>query len=363
MNRLFTFVLLLFASCSFAQNTVSVFGRVVDAKTREPLIGVNIILGGTGQGTTTDLEGRYELSGVTPGSYNITASYIGYISNTRSNVIVQTKGNDDINFELVEGGLELEEVVIKANPFQTSIVTPLSLQRLSPDEIKTYPGGNNDIAKVVQTLPGVSGSAGGFRNDVIIRGGAPNENVYYLDGIEIPNINHFSTQGSAGGPVGLLNVDFIDGVELAASSFGARYDNPLSGVLQFDQRIGNPRERQTNIRVSASETALTTEGPILKGDQSESNTSYILSVRRSYLQFLFEVIGLPIRPDYWDYQYKINHKIDDRNTVFLTGIGSIDNFSVKAPEDFDAEQQAVLDQVPVMDDYRRAWLETPPQRR
>ncbi len=331
-----------------AQTEVSLFGKVFDEKTKEPLIGVNIILEGTDQGTTTDLDGKYILENITPGSYNISASYLGYVTFTRSNIIVKSKGNDDINFSLIEGGLQFQTIEVTANPFQTSIESPLSLQRLSPEEIKTYPGGNNDIAKVVQSLPGVSGSIGGFRNDVIIRGGAPNENVYYLDGIEIPNINHFSTQGSAGGPVGLLNVDFIEGVELSSSAFGAKYDNVLSGVLQFDQKVGNQRERQTNLRLGASETALTTEGPLFKGDKSESNTSYIVSVRRSYLQFLFELIGLPIRPDYWDYQYKINHKIDNNNSIFITGIGSIDDFSVKAPDNFDFEQQAVLDQVPII---------------
>ncbi len=351
MKTIIVVILMGFTTIGISQNLVSIFGLVTDSRTGEPLVGVNIILEGTNLGTTTDLAGKYELKGIIPGSYNITASYLGYVSNTRSNVIIQSKGNDDINFEMVEGDFELETVVIKANPFQNSIVSPLSLQRLSPDEIKTYPGGNNDIAKVVQSLPGVAGSIGGFRNDVIIRGGAPNENVYYLDGIEIPNINHFSTQGSAGGPVGMLNVDFIEGVELTTSAFGARYDNPLSGVLQFDQRVGNQRERQTNFRISASEAALTTEGPLFKGESSASNTSYIVSVRRSYLQFLFELIDLPIRPDYWDYQYKINHKIDDRNTIFLTGIGSIDNFSVKAPETFDAEQQATLDQVPIIEQW------------
>lgn len=350
-----TILAVILAICVFtftlsAQN-VSIFGTVKDAKTLEPLIGVNIILEGTDKGTTSDLNGLYELLNVAPGSYNITASYIGYATITRSNVIIQSKGNDYINFLLSESGLELETVVVKANPFQSSVVSPLSLQRLSPEEIKTYPGGNNDIAKVVQSLPGVAGSVGGFRNDVIIRGGAPNENVYYLDGIEIPNINHFSTQGSAGGPAGILNVDFIEGVELSSSAFGAQYDNALSGVLQFDQKVGNKREYQTNLRVSASETALTTEGPLFKGKKEEANTSYIVSVRRSYLQFLFEMIGLPIRPDYWDYQYKINTKINDRNSIFLTGIGAIDDFSVKAPENFDVSQQAVIDQVPVIEQY------------
>lgn len=331
-----------------AQTTVSIYGTVTDGRTADPLIGVTIQIGEGQTGTVTDIDGKYELTGITPGSYNFSASYLGYQTATRSNVIVQSKGNDAINFELLETQTDLETVVVRANPFQTNRTTPLSLQRLSPDEIKTYPGGNNDIAKVVQSLPGIQGSVAGFRNDVIIRGGAPNENVYYLDGIEIPNINHFSTQGSAGGPVGLLNVDFIEGVELASSAFDARYDNPLSGVLQFDQRVGNRRERQTNLRISASEAALTTEGPFLKKDKTESNTSYLLSVRRSYLQFLFAAIGLPIRPDYYDYQYKINHIIDDYNTIYLTGIGSIDDFSVEADEEFEPERAAQLEQVPII---------------
>ncbi|MEO0877560.1 MAG: TonB-dependent receptor, partial [Bacteroidota bacterium] len=189
---------------------------------------------------------------------------------------------------------------------------------------------------------------GGFRNDVIIRGGAPNENVYYLDGMEIPNINHFATQGSAGGPVGLLNVSFIEDVDLTTSAFNARYDNPLSGVLQFNQRVGNTREGRANIRISASEAALTGEGPLFRNGSEPAKTSFIGSVRRSYLQLLFEVIGLPILPDYWDYQYKITHQLNDYNQINLLGVGSIDDFGVNVPDDFDALDQAFLEQVPII---------------
>ena len=91
-------------------------------------------------------------------------------------------------------------------------------------------------------MPGLSPSIGGFRNDIIIRGGAPNETVYYLDGIEIPNINHFSTQGSAGGPRGMINIAFIQEVTLSTSAFGVEYDNPLSGVLSFEQKDGNSNQ-------------------------------------------------------------------------------------------------------------------------
>ena len=155
-------------------------------------------------------------------------------------------------------------------------------------------------------MPGISPSIGGFRNDIIIRGGAPNETVYYLDGIEIPNINHFSTQGSAGGPVGMINVSFIREVTLSSSAFGAEFDNPLSGVLSFQQREGDPNRFGGNFRFGASEAGLTLEGPLFRKNKSEpSKTTFLFSARRSYLQFLFELIGLPIRPDYWDFQWKV----------------------------------------------------------
>ncbi|MEO1052512.1 MAG: TonB-dependent receptor [Bacteroidota bacterium] len=341
-------LLSLTAATIYAQNTGKIAGKVTDSKTGEELIGVNVLVDGTSMGAVTDLEGNYIINDIPAGSYNVIASYIGYQSITRYNIVVRSGGNPDLNFELKEALEQLGEVVVQASPFEKLNETPLSIQRLTQEEIATYPGGNNDIAKVVQSLPGVSSSVGGFRNDVIIRGGAPNENVYFLDGVEIPNINHFATQGSAGGPVGLLNVSFFEGVTLTSSAFGAQYDNVLSGVLQFDQRTGNAREVKTNVRVSASEAALTMEGPLFKKDGETANTTFIASVRRSYLQFLFQVIGLPFLPDYWDYQYKINHKIDDYNELNIIGLGSIDDFSINIPDDIDAEQQANLDQVPVI---------------
>ena len=232
---------ILFNSALRAQPSGQLSGFVRDARTREPLIGVTIQVEGTDLGSISDTKGFYAIQAIPARTYTVTASYVGYQAATQYNVVVRSGGNPELNFELQEAIGELKEVTIEASPFQKLVETPNSIQRLSQEEIATYPGGNNDIAKVVQSLPGVSGSVG-FRNDVIIRGGAPNENVYYLDGVEIPNINHFATQGSAGGPVGLLNVSFIEGVTLSTSSFPAPYDNVLSGVLQFDQRTGDPQK-------------------------------------------------------------------------------------------------------------------------
>jgi len=334
--------------CSLlAQTTGTLRGTVTDARTGEPLIGATVLVLQSDYGVATDVDGRFEISGIPVETYNVQASYVGYENSTRFNVVVRSEGNQELNFELTSSTSTLDEVVVTPNPFEKTSATPLSIQSLSQEEITQYPGGNNDIAKVVQTLPGVSGSVGGFRNDVIIRGGAPNENVYFLDDVPIPNINHFSSQGSAGGPVGLLNVSFFEGVTLSASAFGAQYNNALSGVLQFDQRTGNPQEFTGNIRVSSSEAALTLEGPLNRSD-GETKTTYIVSARRSYLQVLFELIGLPFLPDYWDYQYKINHKIDDYNTIYLTGVGSIDDFRVNELDEFDPVEQAQQDQVPVI---------------
>ena len=341
-NLLTLFALFLGANLLFAQE-VSIRGTVVD-EFGYPLAGAEIILVDTPLDAQTDIDGIYSISGVTPGSYNLSVRFLGYESQTLYNIIVKSKGNPEYNFSLSPKAEALEGVVLQADNFiSRPKESPLSTRTLSAVELATYPGGNNDVVQVAQTLPGVSPSVGGFRNDLIIRGGAPNESVYYLDGIEIPNINHFSTQGSAGGPVGMINVSFIENVTLSASSFDARYYNALSGVLQFEQRKGSSEGWNRNIRVSASETALTFDGPI------SEKTTFIGSVRRSYLQFLFELIGLPIRPDYWDYQYKIDHTIDDYNSISLIGIGAIDDFSVEAPEVFDEEATAQLEQSPFID--------------
>jgi len=343
----FLLILLFISNFVNAQNFTNVFGKVLDENDK-PISGAKISIQGESIEALSDENGSYILEKIVPKTYNIVATAVGFEGETKFNIIIKSAGNSDLIFNLKVVSNKLEEVKITSNPFKRKKESPLSIQSLSPVEIATFPGGNNDIAKVVQTLPGVSGSVGGFRNDIIIRGGAPNENVYYLDAIEIPNINHFSTQGSAGGPVGLLNVSFIDGVTLSSSAFESKYNNPLSGVLQFKQRNGNNKKFQGNIRVGASEAALTLEGPLFKKNKENSNTTYLLSVRRSYLQFLFELIGLPIRPNFWDYQYKINSKIDEYNEINFLGVGSIDDFSVKKPDDFDIQQQITLDQVPII---------------
>ena len=339
-------LLLILPALTFSQVDGIVNGYIYDSKSQLPLFGANVIIEGTEIGAISDENGFFQISEIKPQSYNLLVSYVGYQSKKIFNIIIKSKGNQTLEIYLLESAQELDEVVLFESPFKKSKETPLSINTFSRVEIESYPGADNDVTKVVQSMPGLSPSVGGFRNDIIIRGGAPNETVYYLDEIEIPNINHFSTQGSAGGPQGMINISFIDEVTLSTSAFGVEYDNPLSGVLQFNQKNGNPREISGNFRFGASDSAITVEGPLSR--EENNNTTFIFSARKSYLQFLFKLIGLPIRPDYWDFQGKINHKIDEYNSINIVGLGAIDDFSVEAPEDFDFTQQSFLEQVPII---------------
>jgi hypothetical protein len=343
--------LLLFSLLAHAQSTGIVAGTVRDRATQETLPGVSVTLEGTTFGTATDAEGRYRLTDVPVGSYNLRATFVGYDALLRADISVSSGNVNTLNLEVNKAAQALGEVTVTANRAirVATAETPLSVQRLTTEEIKSNPGGNFDISRVVQSLPGVggggSGGTAGFRNDIIIRGGAPNENVYYLDGIEVPVINHFPTQGSAGGPAGILNVSFIEDVTLSSSAFQARYDNALSSVLQFRQRDGSSERIQGNLRTSGTEVAATLEGPLTK------NTTFLASARRSYLQVLFKLIDLPIRPDFYDFQFKTTTKISPKTTLTTLGLGAIDHFEIAAPRNSSPSKEFILRNNPTIDQW------------
>ena len=350
MKRQFvTFCLLLISLNLQSQNLGTISGKVFNNDTGLILEGATIQVENSDFFAITNSEGLFEIKDIPTSSYNVKASFIGFKSQTIFNVIVKSAGNQSLQYGLNPSSEELDEVIVVESPFKTSIETPLSTQTFSAVEIETYPGGNNDITRVIQSLPGISPSVGGFRNDIIIRGGGPNETVYYIDGIEIPNINHFSTQGSSGGPVGLVNISFIKDVTLSTSSFGAEYDNALSGVLSFVQKEANKEKISGNFRIGSSEAGITLDGPV------NQDTSFIFSLRRSYLQFIFKAFGFSFLPDYWDYQMKLNHKIDEFNFLNFIGIGSIDELTVNEPDEFDFENQSTIEQIPITNQKSRTF--------
>jgi hypothetical protein len=173
---------------------------------------------------------------------------------------------------------------------------------------------------VIQSFPGVSTTVS-FRNDLIVRGGGPSENRFYLDGIEIPNLNHFSTQGSSGGSVGIINVDFIREVKYYSGAFPSNRGNAMSSVFEFSQLDGNKDKIKFKGSFGTSDLALTLNGPITE------NTTFIVSARLSYLKFLFSILELPFSPTYNDFQFKVKTRINEKNEISFIGIGAIDQFA------------------------------------
>ena len=338
---------LFFSFESMSQATSAISGTVVNKNSQAALPGISIQLTPGGKSTISDSLGNFRIAGIIPGSYAISFSGIGFQPKTISNLVV-TSGNEvTLQVELEPQASQLNTIVVSGRKNSARVATiesPLSIQRLTTEDIKANPGGNFDISRVIQSLPGVGGGVGGgsFRNDIIIRGGSPSENVFYLDGIEVPIINHFSTQGSGGGPQGILNVSFIEDVRLSTSAFDARYDNALSSVFQFKQKAGNSNRLQGNVRLSASEVAATFDGPLSK------NTTFLASARRSYLQLLFQAIDLPIRPNYWDFQFKTTTKLGKKTTLSFLGIGAIDEFSFAAPKEATPEKLYVINSSPAV---------------
>lgn len=331
---------LLFSTLIMAQ-TGEVRGVINDASNNDPIPFANIIIDGTTIGSTSDLDGNFIITGIEPGYINLKVSYIGYQSNISADILISNSNIPYVEILMEPSQNELEEVVVRVDYLKKTEEAPLSMQSIGTKQIEGNPGSNRDISRVIQSFPGV-GSTPAFRNDVIIRGGGPSENRFYLDGVEIPVLNHFSTQGASGGPVGIINADFIQTVDFYSGSFPALKYNALSGVLDFKQKEGSKDKTNFQVSVGASEAAFTVDGPI--GDK----TSYIFSVRRSYLQFLFSAIGLPFLPTFNDYQFKLKTNFNPKNQLTIISLGSLDKLKLNTDiENPDAGQQYQLAQIPV----------------
>lgn len=335
-----TSLFLLVSLLTFAQ-TGTVKGRVYNQKNNEPLEFATIRIQGTTNGTTTDLEGNYEIV-YRPGFYRLEVSYVGYETTLSAEVHIQGNQTAFIDIAVPESSTLIDEVVVRPTFNLKKIESPVSFLTIGVSDIEKAAGVNRDVSKALQSLPGV-GATDPNRNDLIVRGGGPSENVFYLDGIEIPIINHFATQGSSGGVVGIINPDFVREVNFYTGAFPANRPNALSSVMDIRQKDGSRDRIHTQVGIGASDAAFTMDGPI--GDKS----TFIVSARQSYLQLLFKFIGLPFLPTYNDFQVKYKYQIDPKNELSIIGLGAIDNMTLNTElqEDGTESQRYLLDYLPV----------------
>lgn len=321
IRRISLFILLCCLCWNVLAAEYQIKGVVIDKSTRQPLEFVNVLVVGLGIGASTDANGSFLITQVPPGIYRLQASFLGYKTELTPEYRVNHV-TPYVQIELEEENASLNEVVVTASPFQKVPESPVSLRVIGLQEIEKAPGANRDISKVVQNYPGVAFSPIGYRNDLIVRGGGPSENRFYLDGVEIPNINHFSTQGASGGPVGLIDADLIRSVKFYSGAFPADKGNALSSVLDFSLRDGDMERNSLKATLGASEVSLSSNGHI------GNKTSYLVSVRQSYLQALFKILGLPFLPAYTDASFKIKTRFDSHNELTLLGLGGIDRMKL-----------------------------------
>ena len=340
MKRLLSLLLFCNITISFllAQPVHQVKGTVIDKSSRQPLEFINVMIVGLNKGGVTNAEGKFSIGQVPPGIYRLQASAIGYKTVTTPEYILSTR-DLHIQIEMEENQTELEGVTVTASPFRRDIESPVSLRIIGLQEIEKSPGANRDISRIVQSYPGVAFSPIGYRNDLIVRGGSPSENRFYLDGVEIPNINHFSTQGASGGPVGILNADLIREVNFYTGAIPTDKGNALSSVLDFKLRDGDMERNSLKATLGASEVSLASNGHLGK------KTSYLVSVRQSYLQFLFDMLGLPFLPTFTDAQFKLKTRFDARNELTVLGLGGIDKMKLNTKAD-DEDNEYILSYLP-----------------
>jgi len=300
----------------FAQ-TGRIMGEVTDIVSKQPLIGVNIVLIGTNLGAATDISGGYTISNIPVGTYQLRASAIGYSSITKTDITVSSAKPAMIDFALQETIVEIGNVVVTSELFRKSSTEISSVRNFSYEEIRRAPGGFEDVVRALSVLPGVAQADAG-RNDLIVRGGAPSENLYLVDGLVVQNINHFGTQGATGGPLSYINLDFVKETSFSTGGFSAIYGDKLSSVLSVNLREGRKDKFGGKLTISATQFGLNLEGPV------DSKSSFLFSVRRSYLDFIFKAAGFGFVPEYYDVLGKYNYDFDTYNSLSFLLVSAFD---------------------------------------
>ncbi len=274
-------------SCTFlhAQTTQTIKGTVTDKDSQQPLIGATITIEGLDEmmGTTTDLEGNFRLEKVPVGRRTLRCQYIGYASFVSDNIILNSAKELEYNINLTETGTTMEEVTVTAYNRPNEALNQLSIvstRSFSVEETQRYAASANDPSRMAMGFPGVQASRDS-RSDIVIRGNSGIGLLWRLEGIDIPNPNHFARRGSSGGGITIFSVSMLNNSDFSTGAFPAEYGNAFSGVFDIKFRKGNREKREHSFRAGMLGLDFATEGPIKKG-----RSSYLINYRYSTLGLL-----------------------------------------------------------------------------
>ena len=301
--------------------TGEIRGQLTDVQTKAPLIGANVTIPDHLLGAATDTSGCYIIHNVPFGSYSLQFAYMGYETVTKTDVIIRPARITTVNADLTPSFLQNGEIEVAAGYFSETENEPVSKINFSREEIRRSPGSAGDVSRIILTLPGVA-KVDDQSNNLVIRGGSPLENTFYIDGIEVPNINHFQTQGASGGAIGILNVDLIEDINLYTGGFNATYGDKLSSIMEIAWREGNHNQYDGQIDLNIAGFGGVFEGPV-----PDKKGSFFISCRRSYLDFLIKHIdvGSTIAPNYGDFQGKLTYTPNPSHKFSLIQLWSDDH--------------------------------------
>jgi hypothetical protein len=300
------------------QRLGSLRGSVVDAETGAPIIGASVLIVGTSRGASADSAGQFKILNVPVGTYAVRISSVGHEPSTRTDVIVRAGRATFLDAELEVRLTEVQGVSVGAGYFNDSPTEPTSSTRFSAEEVRRAPGSAGDVSRIMFSLPSVA-KVNDQVNNLIVRGGNPTENSFYVDNIEIPNINHYPLFGTSGGPISLVNTDFVKNVDFSAGGFSAAYGDRLSSVMALSFREGDREKTDLQADFNFAGIGLVAEGPIVN-----HRGSWLVSARRSYLDLLVDAIGVGVVPKYSDYQGKFVYDLSPRSRISILGILGVD---------------------------------------
>lgn len=313
-------------------------GTVVDQATRSPLAGVNVVLRGTTYGASTDADGMYAIPGIPVGTYAVEFRFVGFQPYVQTDVVVRPGRTTVAQAQLRETILEGEGVTVTAGYFQSSDTEVTSVTTLSNEEIRRSPGAGQEIVRVLNALPGVA-ARGEASQDIMVRGGAPVENAFYIDNIFIPNTQHFATEtGSSFGPTGIINTEFVERIDFSTGGFSAAFGNRLSSVGEITYRDGNPDDFTGELGFN-----FTGGTGILEGPLPNERGSWFMSARRSYLDVIASAIDAGGAPRFGDAQGKATLELSDAHTLTVLNLFGTSRFQQDRDDAIDEGEETFID--------------------
>lgn len=312
-------ILLLSVSAAQDKNTGSITGLIIEHETQNPVSGALIKIVELGDSVSAAGNGNFEFTKVPLGTYSLRISAPGFETQVETDIVVLSSRPTVVSTELTQKGYTTETIDVEAKYFHKSPDENTSNFNLDFEEVRRAPGAVEDILRMVQVLPGVA-PGNDQRNDLIVRGGSPSENLTLIDGFEIPNVNHYPSQASSSGPIGMINVKFIDDVNFSTGGFSARYGDKLSSVLDIRFREGYREKLLSDINLSTAGFGGVFEGPLFS-----KKGSFLISARRSFLNLIRSAIRIAAVPNYWDFNLKAVYDINQNNKLEFLGIGGLDD--------------------------------------